>query len=65
MRYVDEFRDGRLARDLAEAIRREADRPLRFIEVCGTHTMAIARHGIKGLLPDNIELVSGQDAPYA
>ena len=63
MRYVDEFRDGRLARDLAEAIRREADRPLRFMEVCGTHTMAIARHGIKGLLPDNIKLISGPGCP--
>ena len=63
MRYVDEFRDSGLARDLAERIRREATRSLCFMEVCGTHTMAIARCGIKGLLPENLRLISGPGCP--
>ena len=63
MRYVDEFRDSGLARDLAEQIRREATRPLCFMEVCGTHTMAITRYGIKSLLPENLRLISGPGCP--
>jgi hydrogenase expression/formation protein HypD len=33
------------------------------MEVCGTHTMAIHSSGIKGLLPDNLHLVSGPGCP--
>jgi len=63
MRYVDEFRDSGLAIEIAERIRKEATRPLRLMEVCGTHTMAIARHGIKSLLPENLKLISGPGCP--
>lgn len=38
-------------------------REIKLMEVCGTHTMAIARSGIKKLLPDNIELISGPGCP--
>ena len=63
MKYVDEFRDSGLALEMAEAIRREAMQPIRIMEVCGTHTMAIARHGIRKLLPDNVRLISGPGCP--
>jgi hydrogenase expression/formation protein HypD len=33
------------------------------MEVCGTHTMAISRHGLRSLLPENIELLSGPGCP--
>ena len=36
---------------------------LRFMEVCGTHTVAIFRAGIRQLLPDNVELISGPGCP--
>ncbi len=36
---------------------------VRLMEVCGTHTMAIAKAGIKRLLPDGVELVSGPGCP--
>ena len=36
---------------------------IRLMEVCGTHTMAIASAGIKRLLPDTIELISGPGCP--
>lgn len=36
---------------------------LRLMEVCGTHTMAIARAGLKSLLPEGVELVSGPGCP--
>ncbi len=64
MKYVDEFRDGRAGRKLVEEIREAApDRPLTLMEVCGTHTMAIARFGIRPLLPPSIRLISGPGCP--
>lgn len=34
-----------------------------IMEVCGTHTMSIAKAGIKQILPDNIRLISGPGCP--
>ena len=36
---------------------------LRFMEVCGTHTVSIFRSGIRQILPENVELVSGPGCP--
>ena len=61
MKYVDEFRDGVLARKLAAAIAVEA-RPSRrynLMEFCGGHTHAISRYGLKDLLPANINMIHG------
>jgi hydrogenase expression/formation protein HypD len=63
MKYIDEFRDGEKAKPLIEEIRRTADRSLRIMEVCGTHTVSIARYGIRKVLPPSIELVSGPGCP--
>ncbi len=60
------FRDPELARGQLNAIRRTvADYPgsMTLMEVCGTHTMAICQHGIRGLLPDRIRLISGPGCP--
>ena len=46
-----------------EKIRARPARPARLMEVCGTHTMAIARAGIKSLLPEGTELLSGPGCP--
>jgi len=40
-----------------------SQRPIRLMEVCGTHTMAIARAGIKSMLPENVSLLSGPGCP--
>lgn len=65
MKYINEFRDNRLARSLIDKISENAKglENVRLMEVCGTHTMAIARHGIRGLLPKNLELISGPGCP--
>lgn len=63
MKFVDEFRDQHIARELAARIAQAAVRPLTFMEVCGTHTMAIARHGLKALLPQTVRLISGPGCP--
>ena len=33
------------------------------MEVCGTHTVAIFRQGIRDLLPDGLSLISGPGCP--
>jgi hydrogenase expression/formation protein HypD len=38
-------------------------RSLTYMEVCGTHTMAIARFGLRQLLPPGVRLVSGPGCP--
>ncbi len=65
MRYISEFRDGEVARQLALAISREvqAGRTYRFMEFCGGHTHAISRYGLTDLLPDNVSLIHGPGCP--
>ena len=66
MKYLDEYRDARLVGGLLTAIARRAESlPSRvtLMEVCGTHTMAIFRSGLKKLLPGSIRLVSGPGCP--
>ena len=51
---------------IAEKIRNLAvsiGKPVRLMEVCGTHTVAIFRHGIRDLLPEGISLISGPGCP--
>jgi hydrogenase expression/formation protein HypD len=57
------FRDSTLAEKLVRRIHERVNRPMRIMEVCGTHTMAIFRHGIRSLLPEGIELISGPGCP--
>ena len=65
MRYISEFRDGEVARRLADAISQEvkSDRSYRFMEFCGGHTHAISRYGLTDLLPDNVSLIHGPGCP--
>lgn len=65
MKYVSEFRDPALARSLAAAIAREADRPrsFAFMEFCGGHTHAIFRYGVPDLMPANVRFVHGPGCP--
>lgn len=63
MKYVDEFRDRKLVSSLVTELDRILDRPLRIMEVCGTHTNAIFSHGLRTLLPDRLQLISGPGCP--
>lgn len=66
MRHIDEYRSAALARGLLEAISRGADqqkRPLAIMEICGSHTHALSRFGIRKLLPEGIRLISGPGCP--
>lgn len=65
MKYLEEFRDKEIVKNLVTEVRQYCDEmPLvKFMEVCGTHTMSIARFGIRRLLPENVELISGPGCP--
>jgi hydrogenase expression/formation protein HypD len=65
MKYVDEYRDGALARQIAATIAAVAhpDRTYAFMEFCGGHTHAISRYGIEDLLPANLRLIHGPGCP--
>jgi hydrogenase expression/formation protein HypD len=65
MKYVDEFRDGGLARSIAAAIARQArpERVYRLMEFCGGHTHAISRYGLEDLLPPNVQMIHGPGCP--
>ena len=63
---MEKGQEREIAGQLTEEIRRLADicdRPLRFMEVCGTHTVSIFRAGIRQMLPQSVELVSGPGCP--
>lgn len=64
MKFVDEFREGGPAGSLVRSIAELCgERSLTVMEVCGTHTMSIARNGIKQLLPEGLSLISGPGCP--
>ena len=65
MKYIDEFRDRSLARQLAGAIGLEAapEREYRLMEFCGGHTHAIFRYGVQDLMPANLRFVHGPGCP--
>lgn len=65
MKYVDDFRDPTMIAKAFDEIRGLAnpDRHYRIMEVCGGHTHAIFRFGLKDLLPPNVELIHGPGCP--
>jgi hydrogenase expression/formation protein HypD len=65
MKYIDEFRDGEVARGLAQRIAAESDtaRRYHFMEFCGGHTHAISRYGIAELLPAQLRMIHGPGCP--
>jgi hydrogenase expression/formation protein HypD len=63
MKYIDEYRDPQLARNLLDEIRRKTTRHWTIMEICGGQTHSILRNGIDQLLPDTIELVHGPGCP--
>ena len=63
MKYIDEYRDPQLARNLLDKIRQTTTRHWTIMEICGGQTHSILRNGIDQLLPDTIELVHGPGCP--
>lgn len=57
------FRDPELARGLIHSIEKWAPEQATLMEVCGTHTVAIARNGLRTMMPEGIRLASGPGCP--
>jgi len=65
VKYIDEFRDGEVARTLAQKIAAAVvpGRRYSFMEFCGGHTHAISRYGLADLLPPDVRMVHGPGCP--
>jgi hydrogenase expression/formation protein HypD len=61
--FIDEFRDSEVISRIVENLKTYSGRKLKIMEVCGTHTMAISRYGLRSLLPEQVELISGPGCP--
>jgi len=63
MKLIDEFRDVKLGKKLIAKIHQTSTKPVKLMEFCGGHTVAILKHGIRQLLPPTIEMLSGPGCP--
>ena len=63
MKYLDEYRDVKIAHKLAAEIRHRSTRPWVLMEICGGQTHTLMRYGIDDLLGDSVQLVHGPGCP--
>ena len=63
MKFLSEYRDPKLAEQLARAIRKKVTRPWTIMEICGGQTHTIVKSGLEDLLPTEITLVHGPGCP--
>ncbi len=63
MNLLNKFRDPKLCQNLLSQIKEELEDEFRFMEVCGTHTVAIFQSGIRSLLPQGMVHLSGPGCP--
>ena len=63
MRYIDEYRDPKVAQGLVDQIRARVTRPSVLMEICGGQTHTLMRYGIDELIPPEVELVHGPGCP--
>jgi hydrogenase expression/formation protein HypD len=65
MKYVDEFRNSDTAKKLIAVIKKLAEQlgQVSIMEVCGSHTVAMFRYGIRKILPENIRVIAGPGCP--
>lgn len=63
MKYLDEFRNPEIARQVLAEIKSTVTQPWVIMEVCGGQTHTIIKNGIDQVLPEEIELVHGPGCP--
>jgi len=63
MKFLDEYRDPKLAQAIVTDIRQRVTRPWVLMEICGGQTHTLMRYGIDNLLPPEVELVHGPGCP--
>lgn len=63
MKYIDEYRDPKVAEALVQKLAKQVTRPWVLMEICGGQTHTIMRYGIDELVPKQVELVHGPGCP--
>jgi len=63
MKFIDEYRSAKLAKEYAAEIARITTRPWTIMEICGGQTHSIVKYGIDRLLPTEITLIHGPGCP--
>lgn len=63
MKYLDEYRDPKLAQKLVAQIRARCSRRWTLMDVCGGQTHSLLRSGIEEVLQDSVELIHGPGCP--
>jgi len=63
MKYVDEFRNAKLAKNLIRGISEKVTQPWNIMEICGGQTHSIMKYGLIEMLPKEIQLVHGPGCP--
>lgn len=63
MNLFDKFSDPEICRGVLDRIKDTVGERLKFMEVCGTHTVSIFQSGIRGVLPENVVHLSGPGCP--
>lgn len=63
MSLFESFKDPQLCKALLDRIHGELEGELRFMEVCGTHTVSIFRSGVRSLLSEKVVHLSGPGCP--
>jgi hydrogenase expression/formation protein HypD len=63
LKHMDEYRNAEISQGFVKKIKRRSQKEIRLMEVCGTHTVAIFRNGIRALLPETVSLLSGPGCP--
>jgi hydrogenase expression/formation protein HypD len=63
MQQISDFRNSELALKLVDKIKKRNSGPARLMEFCGSHTAAILKYGLRQLLPQGVEMLSGPGCP--
>ncbi len=63
MRYIDEYRDPKIAQALVDRVHARVTKPWVLMEICGGQTHTLMRYGIDELIPQQVELVHGPGCP--
>lgn len=61
--YIKEFRDKDQVKKFSDILSKYTGKYVTIMEVCGTHTMALSRYGIRSIVSRNIRLISGPGCP--
>jgi len=63
MKFLSEYRDPELAKQVLEEIKKTTTKPWKIMEVCGGQTHSLVKNGILNVLPDKITMVHGPGCP--